>query len=481
MIRRADLLQSDEVRDIFDRLAPRIELFRRRNSYYHRLLIELVRGQVLSGSRVLDLGCGNGDLLASLAPSIGVGIDISPAMVGAAQSRHPDLSFQVSNMQTALPDEEFDYIILCNSIGFLTDIQAAFRHIRGIATMHTRVVITHYNHLWEPLLKIAEKIGLKIPEPYQNWLSAADVANLLVLEGLEVVLEKQRILLPKYVPLLSALCNRFLVRLPGIRRLALVEVVVARPVPLLAPSGVYSCSVIVPARNERGTIEQIVTRVPEIGAGTEIVFVEGHSVDGTFDEIQRVVAAFPHRKIKILKQEGTGKADAVRTGFAHAEGDILMILDADMTVAPEELPKFYDALVNCRGELIMGSRLVYRMQQDSMRFLNLLGNKLFSLMFSFLLGQRVKDTLCGTKVLWRSDYERIGRYCSELREIDPFGDFELIFGSALAALRIVEIPVRYHARQYGETQISRFRHGLLLLRMVWWALPNVKFRKQPGR
>ncbi len=472
----SDLLHPETVREIFDTLSPRVDRFRSKNSYYYRMLVELVRTHVAPGRRVLDLGCGHGELLAALKPSVGVGVDISPEMIAQASARHPELSFVVCDVHELALEEKFDFVVLCNTIGFLSDIQSVFRLVRRNTAPHTRLVITHYNYLWEPLLKLADKMGLKTPEPYQNWLSCADVKNLLALEGFEVVHEEQSVILPKYIPFISAFCNRYLARLPVIWRFALVELIVARPLPDPPAARPCSCSVIVPARNERGTIEHIVMRVPEMGLGTEIVFVEGHSHDGTYEEIERVAAAYPQRNIRVMKQKGEGKADAVRTGFSCAQGDILMILDADLTVQPEDLPKFYEVLASGRGELVMGCRLVYQMQRDSMRFLNLLANKLFSMAFSHLLGQRIKDTLCGTKVIRRENYERIAPFRALIGTLDPFGDFELIFGAALANLRIVEIPVRYRARQYGTTQISRFKHGLLLLKMVFWGIRHVKFR-----
>ncbi|HNS91113.1 MAG TPA: glycosyltransferase family 2 protein, partial [Deltaproteobacteria bacterium] len=233
--------------------------------------------------------------------------------------------------------------------------------------------------------------------------------------------------------------------------------------------------VVVPARNEEGNIEEIFRRTPEMGAGTELIFVEGGSGDDTCGAIERAMKAHPQRRSSFLRQTGTGKGDAVRLGFAHATGDILMILDADMTVPPEDLPRFYDAIVSGRGEFINGVRLVYPMEKQAMRYLNLVGNKFFSLAFSWLLGQPVKDTLCGTKVLSRENYERIAANRSYFGDFDPFGDFDLLFGAAKQNLKIVEMPVRYRQRLYGDTNIDRWRHGVILLRMVLFAMRRIKF------
>jgi glycosyltransferase involved in cell wall biosynthesis len=212
-----------------------------------------------------------------------------------------------------------------------------------------------------------------------------------------------------------------------------------------------------------------------MGRGTELVFVEGHSTDDTLAAIEREIARHPERSARVVRQNGTGKGDAVRLGFEHAGGDVLMILDADLTVAPEDLPRFLSALRSGKGEFINGVRLVYPMQKQAMRFLNLIGNKFFSLAFSWLLGQSIKDTLCGTKVLWATDYRRIATQRAYFGEFDPFGDFDLLFGAAKLNLKIVDMPIRYRERTYGTTNIQRWRHGLLLLKMVLFAARRIKF------
>jgi glycosyltransferase involved in cell wall biosynthesis len=234
-------------------------------------------------------------------------------------------------------------------------------------------------------------------------------------------------------------------------------------------------SVIVPARNEGGNIEQVMRRVPEMGGGTEIVFVEGHSTDNTYQAIGKAIGSYPERRAKLLQQTGEGKGDAVRLGFQEAEGEVLMILDADLSVAPEDLPRFFQALVSGKGELINGVRLVYPMEDRAMRFFNLVANKLFSLCLSRLLGQPIKDTLCGTKVLWKEQYELIAANRAYLGHLDPFGDFDLILGAARLNLQIVDLPVRYRERRYGATNIRRWKHGLLLLRMTGTAARKITF------
>lgn len=451
---------------------------RRASAAYHRRLEEVFRFLVAPGQRVLEVGCGCGDLLAALQPAEGVGLDFSPAMIAAARQRHPGLRFieEDAHALASLVDGPFDVIILSDLVNDLWDVQAVLEQVRALAAPHTRVVINTYSRLWEPALALAERLGLAQPTLYQNWLTPDDLANLLHLAGFEVFRRWTEIIWPLATPLWGPLCNRYLARLWPFRHLALTNLFLARPLAEAAPSAKEPVvSVIIPARNEAGNVPQIFARVPELGGGTEMVFVEGHSRDDTYQALEEAIAAHPERRCVLLRQTGVGKGDAVRAGFAAAHGDVLMILDADLTVPPEDLPRFYEALRAGKGEFINGVRLVYPMEREAMRFWNLLGNKFFSMAFSWLLGQPVKDTLCGTKVLWRRDYERLAANRAYFGDFDPFGDFDLLFGAAKLGLRIIDLPVRYRERTYGSTNIQRWRHGWLLLRMVSFAATRIKF------
>jgi SAM-dependent methyltransferase len=467
------------VRDHFDRLAPAMERWRRKSWYYHRELQRFCRFVIPPGASVLELGCGTGELLAAVEPREGLGIDLSPAMIEQARQRFPHLTWRVGDAESLDLGRRFEYIILSDLLGHLEDIWATFRRLRSVAGPDTRVVITYYNYLWEPVLRAAELVGQRVPLRLQNWLPLDDIENFLFLSDFEVVKQGYRFLVPKHIPLVSDLANRVVAKLPVVRRLCLIEYVVARPRPpardpaLPAP---VSCSVIVPCRNEWGNIEPAVARLPELGEHTEIIFVDGASSDGTREKIQEQIDLHRGKKdIKLVLQAvPRGKGDAVRLGFEAATGDVLYILDADLTVDPEDLPKFHQAIVEGKGELINGSRLVYPMERQAMRFLNFVGNKFFSALFTWILEQRITDTLCGTKVLRRTDYLKIAANRRFFGDFDPFGDFDLLFGAAKLNMRIVELPIRYRDRVYGTTKISRFRHGLLLFRMSWIAIKKLK-------
>jgi SAM-dependent methyltransferase len=440
------------------------------------LIERICRFLIPPGQRVLEIGSGSGDLLAALEPAEGVGVDVSGGMVELARGRHPEVRFEhASGEQLELGEETFDYVVLGDLLPYVHDLLQLFAHVAAHSHPGTRVVIHSYSRVWRPLIRLAELLRLKPPKPLRNWVSPEDVRNLLDLADFEVVTLSRRILMPKRVPLLSFLLNGILANLWPFNHLCLTYWIVARPRQTLADQP--STSVVCPCRNERGNVPEVVRRLPELGPETELIFVEGGSTDGTAEEIERQIELHPERPISLIRQSGRGKGNAVREGFAAARNEVLMILDGDLSVRPEDLVKFYRVCAEGRAELVNGSRLVYDVEPGAMRFANMVGNKTFGLLFKAITGQQVKDTLCGTKVLRRSTYDRIAAGRSYFGDFDPFGDFDLLFGAARLNMKIADMPVRYQARTYGTTNISRWRHGWLLVRMA--ALAFWKFRVAP--
>jgi len=466
--------RKQEFLNHFDKLAPSYTKYKKRFAYYWNDIANYINYFMTEEQSVLDVGCGAGDTLSKLKGSRKLGIDISSKMIETARSQYPDIEFRQMDAEQIDLDEKFDVIILSNVIGYLDNIQDVFTELKKVCKPDTRIIISYYNQLWEPFLRFGETIGIKKKSPKQNWLSIRDVRNLLYLSGYDTYRVARRILFPVNIPLISFLINKIIGRLPVFNSLSLNYFVFARPVVNVEEE--YSTTVVIPARNESGNIENAILRMPKFGKHIEIIFVEGNSTDDTWETIQKVQEKYKNtHDIKIARQDGKGKGDAVRKGYAMATGDILMILDADLTVPPEDLPKFYHALASRKGEFINGSRLVYPMDKKAMRPLNIMGNKFFSMAFSWILEQPIKDTLCGTKVMFRKDYERLARNRKFFGEFDPFGDFDLIFGSYKLNLKIVDLPIRYRERVYGDTNISRFRHGFILLRMMFFAIGKIKF------
>lgn len=445
--------------------------------YYHRRLSQMYRFIIPPGMKVLELGCGQGDLLFDVKPGRGTGVDFSPEMIRGAKQKYPHLSFFCSDIATINLHELFDYIILSDVVNDVWDVQEVFQTILRHSTSETRIVFNFYSRLWEIPLRLAQKLKLARPTLLQNWLTLEDIKNLLHLSDLEPIRHWVEILFPIYIPFLTYLANRYLVKLWPFNLFALTHFLVVRPkVKDTAILEEHTVSIIVPARNESGNIHQIFTRTPELGKGSELIFIEGHSTDDTYSTIQKEMEFFPKRRCKLLKQNGIGKGDAVRLGFENASGEVLMILDADLTVPPEDLTQFYQTIKTRKGEFVNGVRLVYPRQKKAMRFFNLVGNKMFCYAFSWLLGQPIKDTLCGTKVLYKNDYLRIKANRFYFGDFDPFGDFDLIFGAAKLNMKLVDLPIHYQERVYGKTNIQRWKHGWLLLKMVLFAAHRIKFR-----
>jgi hypothetical protein len=439
------------------------------NDYFYDRIKRLLQFIVAPNSRVLEVRCENGQFLASVCPSYGVGVEISDAMVAAAQAENPHLQFLRSDPESLDLHEQFDYILF-DHIFDTVDILAALERINAHCSEETRLVIINYNHLWQPLLELATKLGLRSKFVEPNWVSENDIRGFLRMAGFRLVRKHRLLLFPKYVPALSAFLNDFLARLPGLRRLCLMQVMVARPIPKPIHEEDVTVSVIVPCRNEAANIQPAVERIPAMGQCTEILFCDDKSTDATAAEVRRVQALYPEKEIRLIEGPGICKAENVWTGFRAARGDVLMILDADLAVMPEELPAFFRALVHGNGSFINGSRLVYPMQQYAMKTANLVGNKFFGLIFSFLLDQRIKDTLCGTKVLWRKDWQYLEASLGTWGIKDLWGDYELLFGASKLHLEIVEVPVHYQERIHGVTKMTKVvSNGLRMLNICWHA------------
>ncbi|RJR27032.1 glycosyltransferase [candidate division WWE3 bacterium] len=455
-----------------DSLAKIRDFYINKNNYYYTQLVKHINLLLNKKGSVLELGCGTGYVLNKLHGIAKTGIDISQEMIEISKEKYSGIEFVCTEKPETL-GKKFEYIIVSDTLGYLSDIQEFLGTIKPLFERESRLIITIHNHIWNPILRLAESFKLKMPYVHENWLQQSEVINLLNLEEYQVISHSRKVLLPIYIPFVSNFINRYIAPLPIINWFCLIEIIVARLVPLQKD---YSVSVIVPARNEEGNISKIINGVPNMGNGTELIFIEGNSSDKTYEAIQSESEKYLGEiDIKYFKQNGTGKKDAVYKGFEKATGEILMILDADATVKPAELKKFYAAISKGKGEFIYGSRLVYPMEKEAMQTLNQIANEAFASIFSWIFNQRITDTLCGTKVLFKSDWESLKSDIMSFGKNDPFGDFDLLFGAYKGNLKFLEIPIKYRARDYGNTNISRFKNGGDLLKMTFKAAGRIKF------
>jgi hypothetical protein len=470
------LSQANDTTHTINRDSKPFSYWLTKNKYYHERVISFYKTHIPVGSTILHVNCTNGYLLHALEASFALGVDADPMFINEAKNLYPHYQFFAGDLDDIYDHYQVDYIILSCATMRTDDVQHMLQSLHRFCHARTRIIIETYSHLWEPILWLTQKLGLKRATEFKHWISRENMNNFLYIAGFTSITSGTYMLMPMNIPGISWLFNKIFAHLPLVSRLCLHEWIVVRPQSVSKKRSELSVSVIIPCRNEEGNLQAAVDRLPDMGGHTQIIFVEGNSKDDTYAQALRMRSEHLEKDILVMQQEGIGKGDAVRKGFAHATGDILMILDADLTVPPEDLPKFFDLLASGRAEFVNGSRLVYGMESEAMRFLNLLANFFFGHLFSWLLGQRVKDTLCGTKVLWKSDYELIAKHRAFFGLIDPFGDFDLLFGAAKLNLKIIDMPVHYKRRTYGETNIRRFYHGWILLYMSLRALIVFKLR-----
>ncbi|MBY0110259.1 MAG: glycosyltransferase family 2 protein [Candidatus Babeliaceae bacterium] len=431
-----------------------------RYAYYYTFIERLYAYTIPKNSRILHFGCSNGFIIRSCKPSYAVGVDDSSfatfflnSIPSASRSK---FNF-FSSLEDVISDTPFDYIIVSASwLKYVHDAQEVFKKIQKFCSSDTRIII-EYTYSLLPIM----------PQ---------DLKHLCALTDLDIITEKRELLISVGVPLLADFLNYIIARLPIISALCLMRLYIVRQTPKIKQKE-YSVSVIIPCKNEAGTIEAAVLRTPSMGTSTELILIDGNSKDSTVDVMQAMVTKYPHKNIAWFVQSAKGKKNAVEEGFACAQGEIIMILDGDITVAPEELPKFYEALASGKGECINGSRLVYPMQRGAMQPLNWFVNWTFGFMISYVIGQPIKDTLCGTKVFFKKDLKMITESKKFFGDIDPFGDFDILCGAAYCNLKILDMPVHYKSRTYGAPGIAFFKSGLQLLYMSFMVFKKLFLRR----
>lgn len=458
-----------------------LQKWRKKNQFYYQDLEKFYQFWVQPNMQVLELGSGFGDILNAVKPKRGISIGTNPSVIEASQLQYNNLEFILDDIENFQKDMTFDYILLPNTISHVGNIQNLLKSCYNVSTLSTRVILTFHNPAWEIILQLATLLRQRMSIPELNWLSLEDIRNILDLENFEIITHGKRCLLPKDIPFVSAIVNKFIAPLPIFNQMCLTEYVIARPRQQPSPLpkdklNKLTCSVLIPARNEAGNIASCMTRMPRLGKLTEIIFVEGHSTDETWREIQVIQKQYDQDwSIKAIQQTGRGKGNAIREACEIAEGDILIILDSDLTVQPEDLTYFFNAVAFNHCDFANGCRLVYPLTKETMPWLNIMANRFFAWLLSFLLNTKIKDSLCGTKAFRKIDYQRISDNRQYFGDFDPFGDFDLLFGAAKLGLKIQDIPIKYMPRTYGKSNIRHFKEGLELFKMCLYAAAKIKF------
>lgn len=462
-----------QVKRHFDHIAKLYDKFKEKNRYYYDHIKRFLTENVPVGARVLEVGCGTGELLNHAKPAYGYGIDLSEGMIEIARAKFPHLTFGVGEAENCSVPEWFEYVLMIDLLDHVHDVWDVLRGIECAVRENTILCIATINPLWQPIFNVAEWLKLKMPEGPHNFIPIDDIVNLLEILDYRILRKEMRFLVPKRIPFISEFINKHISKIPILRNLCAVQAIVAQK---LAPSQekAYSCTVVVPCHNEVGNVEECVRTVPQMGRGTQLMFVNDGSTDGTLEKLEQLKTQYPHIGV-ISYPDNRGKGYAVREAFQAASGDILMILDADLTVPAEDLREFYYVLAHGKARFVNGSRLVYPLENQSMRTVNLWGNQFFGMIMSWLVGQHISDTLCGSKALFRADYMKMKM------GTDKWGDYDLLFGASRLNLKIAEVPIHYLQRRHGASKMRTFHHGLLLARMCLWGFFHIKLKRMFSR
>ncbi|MBF0216185.1 MAG: glycosyltransferase [Candidatus Omnitrophica bacterium] len=448
----------EDVRHELDAIAKSYDEWRKKNRYFYESIEGFLKKRVASGARVLEIGCRTGDYLAAVEPSYGVGLDISPEMVKIARGKYPRYKFEYSTLGSYDSSEKFDYILLVNVLGYVNDVTSLLENVSRFCHPTTKIIITTINPWWDFILTMSEKLQAKMPSAPHNYLDRSCLFKIIESLDFSRISSGYMLLCPKRIPVLSFLLNTIGTRTIGLNKLSFVQYTILRPLSGSNTDLGYGCSVVIPCYNEEGNIASAVKRVPRMGRETEIIVVDDGSKDGTAAIARGLVNEMDGVKL-VSYSPNRGKGYAVKQGFDAAENEVIMILDADMSVPPEELPRFFRLLNKGLCSFVNGTRMVYPMQDRAMKKLNLLGNKFFSGVMTFLTGQQLTDTLCGTKALYKKDYKRIKM------GVDKWGDFDLLFGAAKNGDKILEVPVHYKSRKAGVSKMKTLSHGIHLTKV----------------
>ncbi len=385
----------------------------------------------------------------------------------------PEVGLNIESI--AFKNKKYKTIILTDLFEVSTDILELLSMVNKLLGKDGIIVICSINQKWNRILNLFERLNLKDGNQKRLFINSTIVLNIAKVTGLEFVTQRNKQIFPFRMLGLGSLINNILEILffPfsfGIRIYSILN-----QQEKFNEEKKYSKSIIIPAKNEEKNLKPLLNQIPELEEDHEIILAIGDSEDKTYEVAKEIKEArcWPF-EVKVIKQTGKGKANAVWEAVEEASKEVIIILDADISVNPETIVQFNSVIDTGKASFVNGTRLIYGMESGAMRIVNNLGNRIFQYIVSIIIGQKITDSLCGTKVFFRKDFNKIKLWKELVQMKDPFGDFDMIFTAGYFGLKILEIPVRYQARVYGVTQIKRFRDGY---KLIIYLLNSIKIFK----
>lgn len=453
-------------------IARNLDFWKEKNWYYHNQLKQIFKDVIKENSKVLQIGYGLGDILAALYPKKGVSFDDDKDILAISRRRYPIFKFTDFNFNKNKVNDKFDYVIYPNSLEHFDDIQTVFENVYPALSRSSKVVVASVNPRWEQIFYILEKLKLKRPESSRNWLRIENIKNLLEVSGYKVIDSGFRIILPVSIPLISGIINKVIRNIKILSRFCVEQFVVAQK-ETFSINNNLSCSVVIPTYNQAELLEYCIESIPNVGKKMQIVVVDDASSDRT-EQVMKSLSK-KHHNIKYIRNERPqGEEKSLKIGIESVDLDIILTYDAKMSIPSSELVRFYNVLASKRADFVSGMRFIYPLEGQRLRQLTIIGNIIFSYLYSLFLNQRVFDPLCSIKGFYKKNYSKI-----KISNNNTLLD--LLIKAAENKAKILEIPVHYSLESYLENKPHTLARLGILTKGVFYGIWRLKiytpFRK----
>tara|TARA_B110000977_G_scaffold125183_1_gene160299 strand:+ start:1495 stop:2904 length:1410 start_codon:yes stop_codon:yes gene_type:complete len=339
-----------------------------------------------------------------------------------------------------------------------------------------RVIVLSKSIFWSTLINFYKKIKNIGPDK-NNFLPYSNLRKIFLNTNFEIVKNEKIIFFPFQFSLLTKFINQIF-RFPVLNFFCMINLTVLKKVQKknYQAEG-KKISFIIPCKNEGGNIKFFYEKIINSTINAEFLFGNDNSSDNTLDEIKKLQQAIPNKEIKIYDGPGVCKSENVYKGINLASGEIILIYDADLTVSFDDLVNSINLLLKTDADFINCTRMIMPQQKNAMKFLNFYGNLFFAFLFSILFKQKITDTLCGTKIFFKKDWEQIKKYNNTWGAKDLWGDFDLLLGAYKNNLKIVENPISYTDRKEDETKMTGIiKNSIRMLIITFVAYYKLRIR-----